>query len=323
MDLYLKLKKYYGNEVNEKMQSVEPNISVNIGKLKLKNPVLVASGCFGYGKEYEELVDLSRLGGIILKGLTLNMQTGNPPPRIIETPAGMLNAIGLQNPGVDNFIHEILPTLSDIPTVIIANICGSSCNEYVELAKRLDDCEGIDALELNISCPNVAHGGILFGQDALLAFEVVNCVRKVTSYPLIVKLTPNVGNIVEIAKAVVDGGCDAVALINTLLGMAIDIHERKPVLGNITGGLSGPAIKPVALRMVHEVAHAIDVPIIGQGGITTPEDAIEFLLAGATAVCIGTANFINPNVSIEVINGIREYLIRYKNMEIDEIIGIV
>jgi dihydroorotate dehydrogenase (NAD+) catalytic subunit len=319
----LKLKKYYGNEVNEKMQSVEPNISVNIGKLKLKNPVLVASGCFGYGKEYEELVDLSRLGGIILKGLTLNMQTGNPPPRIIETPAGMLNAIGLQNPGVDNFIHEILPTLSDIPTVIIANICGSSCNEYVELAKRLDDCEGIDALELNISCPNVAHGGILFGQDALLAFEVVNCVRKVTSYPLIVKLTPNVGNIVEIAKAVVDGGCDAVALINTLLGMAIDIHERKPVLGNITGGLSGPAIKPVALRMVHEVAHAIDVPIIGQGGITTPEDAIEFLLAGATAVCIGTANFINPNVSIEVINGIREYLIRYKNMEIDEIIGIV
>ncbi|MFH1095991.1 MAG: dihydroorotate dehydrogenase [Candidatus Desantisbacteria bacterium] len=298
---------------------MEPNLSVNIGKLNLKNPVLVASGCFGYGQEYAELVDLSMLGGIILKGITLKERKGNPPPRIVETSSGMLNAIGLQNMGLSRFLKEKLALLSDIPTAIIANICGDSPEEYATIAKELSNKEGIDALEINVSCPNVSHGGMLFGQDMMLTFEVVNQVRKATALPLIVKLSPNVTDIVPIAQAAVDGGADAISLINTLLGMAIDIEARKPCLSNITGGLSGPAIKPVALRMVRDVCKSVTVPVIGQGGIMTWEDSLEFLLVGATAVCIGTANFVNPKAGVEIVDGIRDYMKQRKMVEIGEI----
>ncbi|MBI4752795.1 dihydroorotate dehydrogenase [Candidatus Desantisbacteria bacterium] len=298
---------------------MEPNLSVNIGKLNLKNPVLVASGCFGYGQEYAELVDLSMLGGIILKGITLKERKGNPPPRIVETSAGMLNAIGLQNMGLSRFLEEKLPLLPDIPTDVIANICGETPEEYAAIAKELSNKEGIDALEINVSCPNVSHGGMLFGQDMMLTFEVVNQVRKATALPLIVKLSPNVTDIVPIAQAAVDGGADAISLINTLLGMAIDIEDRKPCLSNITGGLSGPAIKPVALRMVRDVCKSVNIPVIGQGGIMTWEDSLEFLLVGATAVCIGTANFVNPKAGMEIVEGIKNYMKQRKMVEIGEI----
>jgi len=298
---------------------MEPNLSVNIGKLRLKNPVLVASGCFGYGQEYAELIDLSMLGGIILKGITLKERKGNPPPRIVETSSGMLNAIGLQNMGLSRFLKEKLPLLSDIPTTIIANICGETPEEYATIARELSNKEGIDALEINVSCPNVSHGGMLFGQDMMLTFEVVNQVRKATTLPLIVKLSPNVTDIVPIAQAAVDGGANAISLINTLLGMALDIESRKPCLSNITGGLSGPAIKPVALKMVRDVCKFVTVPVIGQGGIMTWEDSLEFLLVGATAVCIGTANFVNPKAGVEIIEGIRDYMKQRKMVKMGEI----
>ncbi len=298
---------------------MEPDISVAIGKLRLKNPVLCASGCFGYGQEYAELVDLSMLGGIILKGITLKERKGNPMPRIVETPAGMLNSVGLQNMGLSRFLRDKLPLLSDIPTAVIANICGETPEEYAAIAKELSDKDGISALEINISCPNVSHGGMLFGQDMMLTFEVVNLVRKQTSLPLIVKLSPNVTDIASIARAAVDGGADAVSLINTLLGMSIDIKTKKPYLANITGGLSGPAVKPVALRMVWEVCKAVNVPVIGQGGIMTWEDSIEFLLVGATAICIGTANFVNPKAGMEIAQGIKDYMKQHKIMDLREI----
>ncbi|MBU0700961.1 dihydroorotate dehydrogenase [bacterium] len=301
------------------MQTIEPDISVNIGKLKLKNPVLCASGCFGYGQEYAELVDLSMLGGIILKGITLKERHGNPMPRIVETSAGMLNSVGLQNMGLSRFLREKLPLLSNIPTNVIANICGETPEEYATIAKELSNKDSIAALEINISCPNVSHGGMLFGQDMMLTFEVVNLVRKQTSLPLIVKLSPNVTDIASIARAAVDGGADAVSLINTLLGMAMNIKTKKPRLANITGGLSGPAIKPVALRMVWEVCKAINVPVIGQGGIMTWEDSLEFLLVGATAVCIGTANFVNPKASMEIVQGIKDYMKQHKMIELKAI----
>lgn len=298
---------------------VEPDISVSIGKLKLKNPVLCASGCFGYGQEYAELVDLSMLGGIILKGITLKERKGNPMPRIVETSAGMLNSVGLQNMGLSRFLHEKLPLLSTIPTAVIANICGETPEEYATIAKELNDKDGISALEVNISCPNVSHGGMLFGQDMMLTFEVINLVRKQTSLPLIVKLSPNVTDIVSIARAAVDGGADAISLINTLMGMAMDIKTKKPCLANITGGLSGPAIKPVALRMVWEVCKSVNLPVIGQGGIMTWEDSLEFLLVGATAVCIGTTNFVNPKAGMEIVQGIKDYMKQHKIIDLREI----
>ncbi|MDI6781807.1 MAG: dihydroorotate dehydrogenase [bacterium] len=298
---------------------MEPDISVSIGKLRLKNPVLCASGCFGYGQEYAELVDLSMLGGIILKGITLKERQGNPMPRIIETPAGMLNSVGLQNMGLSRFLREKLPLLSNIPTAVIANICGETPEEYAAIAKELSDKAGISALEINISCPNVSHGGMSFGQDMMLTFEVVNLVRKQTSLPLIVKLSPNVTDIASIAKAAVDGGADALSLINTLLGMAMDIKTKKPYLANITGGLSGPAVKPVALRMVWEVCKAVSVPVIGQGGIMSWEDSLEFLLVGATAVCIGTANFVNPKAGMEIAQGIKDYMKQHKIIDLRKI----
>ncbi|MBI4777455.1 dihydroorotate dehydrogenase [Candidatus Desantisbacteria bacterium] len=298
---------------------IEPDVSVSIGKLKLKNPVLCASGCFGYGQEYAELIDLSMLGGIILKGITLKERQGNPMPRIVETPAGMLNSVGLQNMGLPRFLQEKLPLLSNIPTAVIANICGETPEEYAVIAKGLSDKAGINALEINISCPNVSHGGMLFGQDMMLTFEVVNLVRKQTSLPLIVKLSPNVTNIASIARAAVDGGADAVSLINTLMGMAVDIKTQKPRLANITGGLSGPAIKPVALRMVWEVCKSVNIPVIGQGGIMDWEDSLEFLLVGATAVCIGTANFVNPKAGMEIVQGIKDYMRQYKIVDIGKI----
>ncbi|MEK7812843.1 MAG: dihydroorotate dehydrogenase [Candidatus Desantisbacteria bacterium] len=298
---------------------MEPDISVSIGKLKLKNPVLCASGCFGYGQEYAELIDLSMLGGIILKGITLKERQGNPMPRIVETPAGMLNSVGLQNMGLSRFLRDKLPLLSNIPTAIIANICGETPEEYATIAKELSNKDSISALEINISCPNVSHGGMLFGQDMMLTFEVVNLVRKQTSLPLIVKLSPNVTDIASIARAAVDGGADAVSLINTLLGMAINIKTKKPYLANITGGLSGPAIKPVALRMVWEVCKAVNVPVIGQGGIMSWEDGLEFLLVGAAAVCIGTANFVNPKAGMEIVQGIKDYMRQHKIMGVREI----
>lgn len=284
-----------------------PNLSVEIAGIKFQNPVLTASGTFGYGLEYADFIDLNRLGGVVVKGLSMKPSRGNSPPRIIETASGMLNAIGLQNVGVEAFITEKLPLLKKYNTKIIANFFGDTQDEYVSVAERLTDVSGIAGLEMNISCPNVDKGGIAFGTDPQITEALVRKVRKVTSLPLIVKLSPNVTDIVVIAKAAVNGGADALSIVNTLLGMAIDVQTRRPVLSNITGGLSGPAIKPVALRMVWQVAKAVDIPVIGIGGIMNAQDALEFIIAGAAAVQIGTANFIDPAASIKVIEGIKEY----------------
>ncbi|MEW6097534.1 MAG: dihydroorotate dehydrogenase [bacterium] len=298
---------------------MNPNLSVNIAGLKMKNPVMVASGTFGYGEEYAQLVDLNKLGAIVVKGITIKPQAGNPPPRIVETASGMLNAIGLENVGVQRFIDEKLPYLRQFDTRVIVNIAGKSVEEYVKLAEKLDTL--VDGLEINISCPNVAKGGLQFGQDPVLTYEVVNRVRQVTKLPLMAKLSPNVTDIKIIAKSAVDAGADAISLINTILGMAIDVTTKKPVLANITGGLSGPAIKPIALRMVYEVAKVVKVPIIGQGGIMKANDALEFIIAGATSVAVGTANFVNPKVSLEIIAGIENYLIENNISNISELIG--
>jgi len=295
-----------------------PNMRINIAGVDFKNPVMTASGTFGSGKEYSEYIDLNKLGAIVVKGVSMRPWKGNQSPRISETYGGMLNSVGLQNPGVESFIKEDLSFLKQYDTKVIVNIAGKTVEEYCEVAERLRDTD-IDMIELNISCPNVKEGGVSFGTDPFMAEYVTREVKKVAKQPLIVKLTPNVTDIVSIAKGAVAGGADALSLINTLLGMAIDINKRKPILSNIVGGLSGPAIKPVAIRMVHEVSKAVDIPIIGMGGIMNGEDAIEFILAGATGVAVGMANFTNPTATIDVLDGIEEYMKKYGFNSIDEI----
>jgi dihydroorotate dehydrogenase (NAD+) catalytic subunit len=299
------------------------NTKINIGKLQLKNPVMTASGTFGYGTEFQDFIDISRIGAIIVKGTTIRDREGNPYPRMAETPSGMLNAVGLQNKGVDYFAQHIYPAIKDIDTNIIVNVSGSTVDDYVACAEKLNYLAKIPAIELNISCPNVKEGGMAFGTSCTSAAEVVRAVRMVYKNTLIVKLSPNVTNIAEIAQAVENEGADAVSLINTLLGMAIDAERRKPVLSTITGGLSGAAIKPVALRMVWQTAKAVKIPVIGLGGIMNAQDAVEFLLAGASAVQIGTANFIDPTVTLKVIDGIEDYLQRHHFQDIKGIVGVI
>ena len=301
----------------------QPEMHVNIGSLYLRNPVMTASGTFGYGEEFVSLVDLHRLGAIIVKGVSLVARSGNPPPRIVETPAGMLNAIGLENVGVEGFIVEKLPFLQKIDTPVIVNILGDTVDDYGRLAARLNEVDGVAAIEINISCPNVKEGGVAFGTDPAMAHAVTAAVRENYQGPVVVKLSPNVTDITVIARAVQEAGADAVSLINTFLGMAVDIATGRPKLANIVGGLSGPAIKPIALRMVWQVAKSIKIPVVGIGGITTPEDAIEFLLAGASAIQIGTANFINPKVTEEIIDGIGAYLQAKNLRSVSDLIGSV
>ncbi|ABW19726.1 dihydroorotate dehydrogenase [Alkaliphilus oremlandii] len=296
------------------------NMGVHIAGIQLKNPVMTASGTFGSGREYSEFVDLNQLGAVVVKGVANEPWSGNPTPRIAETYGGMLNSVGLQNPGVEAFIKDDIQFLRQYDTKIIVNIAGRTVADYCKVTEKLGDAD-IDLIELNISCPNVKAGGVNFGTNPAMVEEVTKAVKKVARQPLIVKLTPNVTDIVEIAKAAVAGGADAISLINTLLGMAIDIHGRKPILANVVGGLSGPAIKPVALRMVYQVANAVQVPIIGMGGIATGEDAIAFMLAGATGVAVGTANFMNPRATMEVLEGIEDYMDQYNIEDIHEIIG--
>jgi dihydroorotate dehydrogenase (NAD+) catalytic subunit len=298
------------------------NTSVNLAGIKMKNPVTVASGTFGYGREFEEFIDLNKLGGICTKGTSLKPRAGNKPPRVYETPAGMLNAIGLQNPGVTYFMENDLPYLKKFDTAIIVNACGSTIEDYVELAKVLNTLD-IDGVELNLSCPNVKAGCLAFGTTYEGVKEVTSKVRKVLDKPLIVKLTPNVTDITAPAKGAEDAGADGVSLINTLLGMSIDINTRRPHLANNTGGLSGPCVKPVGVRMVYQVAQKVNIPILGLGGIVTGDDAIEYMLAGATAVSVGTGNFITPDTSIKVVEGIENYMKKYNIQDINEIVGKV
>jgi len=296
-------------------------LNVNIDKLKLANPVMTASGTFGYGFEFDDFIDVNDLGGIVVKATTEEHREGNKYPRMAETPHGMLNAVGLQNKGIAYFRDEIYPKLKKYSTNVIANVSGSTVESYVAVAREMNKLDHIPAIELNISCPNVKEGGMAFGTSCASAQEVTKAVREVYDKTLIVKLSPNVTNIADIALAVEESGADAVSLINTLLSMAIDIRTQKPVLSTITGGLSGPAVKPVALRMVWQVAQAVKIPVIGMGGITNAEDAIEFLLAGATAIEVGTANFIDPQVTVKIINGINEYLEHTGCQSVNEIIG--
>jgi len=307
--------------VGTKKGKFDRAMTVNIAGLSLKNPVMTASGTFGYGEEYADYVDLNQLGGIVVKGLSLKPRLGNPPPRIMETTGGMLNAVGLQNVGVDKFIAEKLPFLRTYDVAVIANIYGETYLEYAEVAKKLSRAQGVHALEVNVSCPNVKKGGLSFGCDPASAAEVTRRVKAETHLPVIVKLTPNVTDIAAVAQAVEQAGADAVSLINTVTGMSIDLKTRTPHLKNITGGLSGPAIKPIALRMVWQVANRVSIPVIGIGGIMTAEDALEFMVAGASAVQIGTANFINPCATIEIINGIRHYIQDNRIKNIKDIVG--
>jgi len=302
----------------------KPNLEVEIAGIKLKNPVMTASGTFGYGEEFSPFIDLDRLGAMVLKGITLKPKRGNPPPRIIETPSGMLNAIGLQNVGVEVLIKEKLPYLKKFNTPVIINISGDTIEEYIELARRLGEVSkemGVAGLEVNISCPNVKNGDMAWGTDAKATYKIVSSIRKVTTLPLIVKLTPNVTDIKIIAQAAEEAGADALSLINTLVGMAVDIDSRKPKLANISGGLSGPAVKPVALWLVWQVFQTVNIPVIGIGGIIKVEDALEFIIAGARAIEIGTANFINPNITIEIIEGIKKYLIKNNIKDVNELVG--
>ena len=296
-------------------------LSTKIGSLELKNPVMTASGTFGYGTEYADFMDISRLGAIIVKGTTLAPRQGNPYPRIAETPSGMLNAVGLQNKGVDYFVDHIYPEVQKIGTAIIVNVSGSCIDDYVQTASIINTLDDIPAIELNISCPNVKQGGMAFGVNPESAAQVVSAVRKAYDKTLIVKLSPNVTDITEIARAVEGAGADSVSLINTMLGMAIDAEKRRPILSTVTGGMSGPAVKPVALRMVWQTAKAVKIPVIGLGGICSATDAIEFLLAGASAIQIGTANFIDPSISEKVVDGIADYLERHGFSSVQEIIG--
>ncbi|WP_294589290.1 dihydroorotate dehydrogenase [uncultured Phocaeicola sp.] len=297
------------------------DLSVNIGKLAMKNPVMTASGTFGYGLEFQDFVNLEEIGGIIVKGTTLHHREGNPYPRMAETPMGMLNAVGLQNKGVHYFVDHIYPQIKDIRTNMIVNVSGSQIDDYAETASIINSLDNIPAIELNISCPNVKQGGMAFGVTAHGAAEVVSAVRKVYDKTLIVKLSPNVTDITEIARAVEGAGADSVSLINTLLGMAIDAEKRKPVLSTVTGGMSGAAVKPIALRMVWQVAKAVRIPVIGLGGIMNWKDAVEFLLAGASAIQIGTANFIDPAVTVKVAAGINDYLDRHGFASVKDIVG--
>mgnify|MGYP002672437826 FL=1 len=297
------------------------DLSVEIGKLKLKNPIMTASGTFGYGEEFADFIDLNRLGGIIVKGTTLHHREGNPYPRMAETPSGMLNAVGLQNKGVDYFIEHIYPRIKDLETRVIVNVSGSCIDDYVTVCEKLSSLDKVAAVEINISCPNVKQGGMGFGTTCSGAESVTSAVRKAYDGTMIVKLTPNVTDITEIARAVEAAGADAVSLTNTFLGMAIDVEKRKPMLSTITGGLSGPCIRPIAVRMVWQVANAVKVPIVGLGGIASGRDAIEFLLAGATAVQIGTANFVDPQVTVKAIDYIEDYLKRHQIASVRELIG--
>ncbi len=297
------------------------DLKVNLGTIQLKNPVMTASGTFGYGTEYADFMDISRIGGVVVKGTTLRDRQGNAYPRMAETPSGMLNAVGLQNKGVDYFVDHIYPEIKDVNTSIFVNVSGSTIEDYIETAAKINELDKIPGIELNISCPNVKEGGMAFGTSCLSASQVVKAVRKVYSKELMVKLSPNVTSISEIAKAVEAEGADSVSLINTLLGMAIDADKRKPVLSTVTGGLSGPAVKPVALCMVWQVAKSVKIPVVGMGGIMNARDAIEFLLAGASAVQIGTANFIDPTVSVKILEGIETYLLQHNFSSVNEIIG--
>lgn len=297
------------------------DLSVEIGKLKLKNPIMTASGTFGYGEEFADFIDLNRLGGIIVKGTTLHHREGNPYPRMAETPSGMLNAVGLQNKGVDYFIEHIYPRIKDFDTRVIVNVSGSCIDDYVAVCEKLSPLDKVAAVEINISCPNVKQGGMGFGTTCSGAESVTSAVRKAYGGTMIVKLTPNVTDITEIARAVEAAGADAVSLTNTFLGMAIDVEKRKPMLSTITGGLSGPCIRPIAVRMVWQVANAVKVPVVGLGGIASGRDAIEFLLAGATAVQIGTANFVDPQVTVKAIDYIEDYLKRHQIASVRELIG--
>lgn len=299
------------------------NLEVKLKDLVLKNPVMTASGTFGFGEEFADFIDLSQLGGILVKGTTRYHREGNPYPRMAETPSGMLNAVGLQNKGVENFCNDIYPRIKDYKTNVMVNVSGSLVEDCVETAAMINELDHIPGIELNISCPNVKEGGMAFGTSCASAEEVVREVRKVYKKHLMVKLSPNVTDITSIAKAVEGQGADSVSLINTLLGMAIDAETRKPLLSTVTGGLSGPAVKPVALRMVWQVAQAVNIPVVGLGGIMNAKDAIEFILAGATAIQIGTANFIDPQVSVKVVEGIKEYMIRHQVSDINDLIGAI
>ena len=303
------------------MSEIKPCMEVSLGKLKLRNPVMTASGTFGYGEEYAPFVDLNRLGALIVKGISLEPRAGNPPPRIMETEGGMLNAIGLENVGVSAFIRDKLPFLRDYNVPVIVNIFGESLDEYRRVAEILGRTKGVHALEVNISCPNVEKGGLVFGCDPDLCYEVTRAVKAVTELPVIVKLTPNVTDAAALAMCCEAGGADAVSLINTLKGMSVDIERRAPHLQRVTGGLSGPVVRPVALRMVWEVVKKVSIPVIGIGGIVTAEDALAFLIVGAKAVQIGTANFINPRATMDILEGIEAYLIRHEMGDVNELIG--
>lgn len=303
------------------MSNSKPNMGVSFAGLDLRNPVMTASGTFGYGEEFSEYVDLTKLGAYVTKGLSLRPRPGNPTPRIVETPGGMLNAIGLQNVGIEAFIEKKLPFIRTVDTPCIANFFGDTVDEYAEMARRLDELPEIAALEMNISCPNVKHGGIVFGTDPASAAGIVAACRKATRKPLIVKLSPNVTDIVAMAKACADAGADSLSMINTLIGMAIDLGKRRPVLANFTGGLSGPAVKPIALRMVWAVSRAVKLPIIGIGGIMTATDAIEFILAGATAVQVGTASFITPGAAQQIAEGMEAWMLEQGETDVRNLIG--
>jgi dihydroorotate dehydrogenase (NAD+) catalytic subunit len=299
------------------------DLSVSIGSLTLPNPLIAASGCFGYGVEYADVVDLSTLGGVAVKGLFLAEREGHPPPRIVETPSGMLNAIGLQGIGVHRFVRERLPELRERRAIVIVNVCGTTLDEYVEVSRILSDAEGVHAIELNISCPNIKEGGITFGCSLPGTHAVVGAVRKVTRLPVIPKLTPNVTDVASFAKAAEEAGADAVSLVNTFLAMAIDVHTRRPRLSNIVGGLSGPAIRPIAVRMVYECRRAVKIPIVGMGGIATAEDVLEFMIAGANAVQVGTMNFVDPFIWGKLLAGVREYMATHGIARLQDVVGTV
>lgn len=307
---------------NQSLNKDKIDMSVNLGELQLRNPVCTASGTFGYGSEYKDYFHPALLGAVIVKGTTLRARPGNPPPRIVETPAGMLNAIGLENPGVDVFIDEYMPELRSQGVTVIANIAGNIPEEYAELARRLDKVEGIAALELNISCPNVKQGGLQFGTDPDMVYQVVHMVKSNTQLPVIPKLSPNVTDIVALAQAAQQGGADALSMINTLMGMAVDIDRCRPTLANVFGGLSGPAIKPVALRMIYQVYQQVRLPILGGGGIVSARDALEFIMVGASAVSIGTGIFVNPLLPCQIIDGLEEYAQQQGLSRISDLVGV-
>ena len=302
-------------------KEMELDLTVNLGGIKMNNPVAVASGTFGYGREYEEYIDIAGIGAVIVKGTTLEPRFGNAPPRIIETAAGMLNAIGLENPGIEVFVNEYLPYLYAKKVTVIANLAGNTIAEYAGIAARLEGCPGIAGIELNISCPNVKQGGLQFGTDPIMVKNVVQAVKAETSLPVMPKLSPNVTDIVEIARAAQEAGADALSMINTLMGMAIDVKTRRPVLANVFGGLSGPAIKPVALRMIYQVRREIDLPILGGGGIMNATDALEFIMAGSTAVSVGTGNFVNPQLADDIVSGLKTFMLENKVQKLSDIAG--